>query len=242
MTELAIAPDNAPVLHPATADLVAWAESARAAHSVATSLVGTSFVPDAFRNKAHEATAAILAGAEVGLSPMAALRSFDIIQGQAAPRAITLRAVVQAAGHQIWTEQSTANQAIVCGQRRGSEKVERSVWTLDRATKLKLTGKTNWQNQPQAMLLARATSECARLVAADAILGIGYSAEELQDRDEAPEPTTTTVRRTARRAPAPEPAAPELPAVDAVVDDEPTVEDPAAEPEWPETAKPGGES
>src|SRR5918997_833288 len=86
----------APATRPRTVQrLTEWAESARAAHQVAESLVRTAFVPEAFRNKAHEATAAILAGDEVGLSPMASLRAFDIIQGTAAPRAITHRAVVQ---------------------------------------------------------------------------------------------------------------------------------------------------
>lgn len=211
----------------ATADLVSWAESARAAHAVATSLVSTSFVPEAFRGKANEATAAILAGLEVGLSPMASLRSFDIIQGTAAPRAITLRAIVQSAGHRIWTEESTDARAVVCGQRRGEERVERSVWTLARAQKLKLTGKANWQNQPQAMLLARATSECARLVAADAVLGVPYSSEELADAD--PTPTTTVSRapgekRTARRAAPPAPPEPDLDELAPAADDADTAE------------------
>ena len=70
-----------------------WAESASAAFQIAERLVQTSFVPAAFRGKPVEAAAAILAGVEVGLQPMAALRSFDVISGQAAARAITLRAV-----------------------------------------------------------------------------------------------------------------------------------------------------
>lgn len=179
------------------AQIVEWAESARAAYSVAESLVKTSFVPEAFRGKAHEATAAILAGSEVGLSPMAALRSFDVIQGTAAPRALTLRAIVQSQGHLIWSEESTPGKAVVCGRRRGEDMVHRSVWTIERARQLKLTGKPNWQNQPQAMLLARATSECARLVAADAILGLPYSAEELEDQQATP--TTTVQREPAKR-------------------------------------------
>ena len=142
--------------------LGAWAASATAAYEVAEKLVQTSFVPASFRQKPYEATAAILAGAEVGLSPMSSLRSFDVIQGTAAARAITLR-------------------AIVCGKRRGSNVTETSTWTLDRAKNLGLVSKDNWKKQPQAMLVARATSEVCRLVAADAILGIGYTVEELSD-------------------------------------------------------------
>lgn len=161
--------------------LAEWAESAQAASHVAAELVRTSFVPESFRGKPHEATAAILAGMECGLSPMAALRSFDIIQGQAAPRAITLRAIVQSFGHDMVLEESTASRCKMRGRRNGAGEWQTVVWTIDRARQLGLTNKANWKNQPQAMLVARATSELARLVAADAILGIGYTVEEISD-------------------------------------------------------------
>jgi hypothetical protein len=214
MTELVRYNDGAPAVvqqqghmqTQAVQRLADWAASAIAAHEVAESLVQTSFVPEAFREKAHEATAAILACAEVGLSPMASLRSFDLINGTAAPRAITLRAIVQSQGHSVWVKESTASRAVVCGSRRGSNVVEQSVWTLDRAKSLGLTNKANWKSQPQAMLVARATSEVCRLVAADAILGIGVTVEELGDNPEATSPaeveeTQPATRRMSRRKP-----------------------------------------
>ena len=158
-----------------------WAASAEAAYAVATKLVQTSFVPKQFKSNPVEATAAILAGAEVGLNPMASLNAFDIIQGKAAPSALALRGIVQSQGHEIVVIESTEARCIVKGRRRGSHEWSEIVWTLDRAKKLGLTNKPNWQNQPTAMLLARATSEIARLIGADAILGIGYTIEELQD-------------------------------------------------------------
>lgn len=161
--------------------LADWANSATAAQAVAEQLVKTSFVPEAFRGKPYEATAAILAGLECGLSPMAALRSFDVIQGQAAPRALTLRAIVQAHGHEIELMESSATRCKMRGRRRGVTAWTTVDWTLDRARSLNLLGKTNWKSQPQTMLVARATSELARLIAADAILGIAYSVEEIAD-------------------------------------------------------------
>lgn len=161
--------------------LTEWAHSAQAAMAVAGELSRSAFVPEAFRGKPAECTAAILAGLEVGLQPMAALRSFDVIQGQAAPRAITQRAVAQSHGHEIELVESTATRCKMRGRRRGSSAWQEVTWTIDRAKQLKLTGKPNWQNQPQAMLVARATSEIARLVASDALLGIAYGAEELAD-------------------------------------------------------------
>lgn len=203
--ELAVVPQSQVALsdggmNPVVASLVEWAESARAAHSIATSLVETSFCPSAFKNKPNEATAAILAGAEVGLSPMAAMRAFDVIQGQAAPRAITQRAIVQSFGHDVWLVESTDTKAVVDGQRRGSPHVQRSTWTIQRATGLGLTGKDNWKKQPGAMLVARATAECCRMVASDAMLGVGYSSEELADGADPDVPVAAPARRTAKRA------------------------------------------
>ena len=199
----------------AVARLSEWAQSAEAAYVVAERLVQSSFVPAGFKGKPIEAAAAILAGSEVGLSPMAALRSFDVIQGQAAPRAITLRAIVQSFGHEVVVE-STATRCLMRGRRRGSSEWQQSLWTLDRAKDLGLTSKDGWKKQPTAMLVARATSEICRLVAADAILGIGYTTEELNDgatgdpwdtaeQPSEPTPAPAATRTMSRRRATPEP-------------------------------------
>jgi len=180
-----------------------WAQSADAAYQVAERLSSSAFVPAQFKGKPVELTAAILAGLEVGLSPMAAMRSFDIIQGQAAPRAITLRAVVQSYGHEMVLLESTGTRCRMKGRRRGSDEWQSVTWTIDRARDLGLSGKENWKKQPAAMLVARATSELARLIASDAILGIGYSAEEVADGgafdEQVAEVTTTPTEAPAKR-------------------------------------------
>jgi hypothetical protein len=166
---------------------LAWAQAAEAVYAVAEKLVHTKFVPRAYQGKPMEATAAILAGAELGLSQMASLRAFDDIQGTPAPKAITLRAVVQSRGHDIIVKESTAQVAVVTGRRRGDTEWQTSRWDIPRAQQMGLLGKDQWKSQPTAMLIARATSECCRLVAADAIMGMPYSAEELRDQDAEPE-------------------------------------------------------
>ncbi|AYG02399.1 hypothetical protein [Gryllotalpicola protaetiae] len=196
-------------------DLERWARDFSLIYGAAQKLVTTSFVPRSFQGRSDEATAAILTGQEIGLKPMAALRAIDIINGTPAIRAIALRALVQARGHEIWTEESTATRAVVAGRRKGIDKVERSTWTMDRARQAELIGKDNWKKQPTAMLLARATSELVRLIASDLVLGLEYTAEELMDLGAATadEPKAAP-KRTARRAALPARVAadePELP-------------------------------
>jgi hypothetical protein len=86
--------------------LARWAADVQQVYLVAVSLAKTSFVPASMKGKPEEVTAAILAGGEVGLQQMASLRSIDIIQGTPAMRALTMRGLVQAAGHEVWTKES----------------------------------------------------------------------------------------------------------------------------------------
>lgn len=243
---------------PRARDLVAWADEARAANAIAQSLAQTSFVPQQFRGKPGEVTAAILTGNEMGLSPMASLRAFDLIQGTPAMRANAMRGVVQSRGHEIWEEKVTPTEAVVCGRRKGEEHIHRSKWTIERAHGLNLLGKDNWKKQPQAMLLARATSEVCRMTASDVLYGVPYSSEELTDL----EPESATAKRKVKRralepVPTPEPAFPE-PTPGETVSNNETRADDNAEPEdgeapgependawdeqdagWPAVAQPG---
>lgn len=201
MSEIAVRDESYPTPADRPMRLIEWAEEARAANALAQSLCQTPFAGQ-YRGDAMGATAAILKGAEVGLTPVTALGAFDLIQGTPAAKAITLRALVQAHGHSVWIEHSTDTECVAKARRRGEPEVHESRWTMARATKMGLHTKANWKNQPAAMLMARATSEVCRMVAADVILGIGYSSEEVADSE--PEPTTTARREprktTARRA------------------------------------------
>jgi hypothetical protein len=232
MTEIAVREDITPATPEAAARLVEWAKAATAAHQLATALAQTAFVPQQYRNKPGEATAAILAGAELGFDPLASLRAFDNIQGTVAPKAITLRAVAQSKGHELEVTEESDTRAVVSYRRNGSANWQTVEWTIEHARGLGLTGKDNWKKQPRAMLVARATSEAARRVASDAILGIAYSSEELRDHPapiEAPSRRVTAAEITAKRPEAAEPT---------------PVEDPPDESDgWPEVAPiPGTES
>lgn len=211
MTEIALREET---YDTAPATLVAWAEAASAAHRLAAPLVQTPFVPEHFRPKGNSpeavriaeasATAAVLFGAEAGLSPLQALQGVYVISGKPAMYARTMLAVTLGRGHDVWTEELTDTRAIVCGRRRGSDHVERVIWTADRARKAGYTKNAKYQTDPQSMLLARAQSDVCRRIAPDALLGMAYSVEELEDEQQ-PAAVVTMQRdgakRTAKRAP-----------------------------------------
>ena len=192
-----------------------WAAELEAAATIARSIAGTAFLPEShhrfFRDdrgrlldgkdgRAYRldldattatAAAAIMTGAELGLPPGAALRSITVINNTPALSALALRAILQHAGHDIWVDPSSnATKAVVRARRDGGTEVQASTWTIDRAKTAGLypgAERSQWRRNPAAMLVARASAEAARWIAADSILGIPYTVEEIIDEIETPE-------------------------------------------------------
>lgn len=184
--------------------LVQWAMAADRAYTIAQKLATTSFVPQSMRGKPYDITAAILAGNELGMQPMASLRSIDIIQGTPGMRAHAMRALVQSRGHQLLLVESTPEKCVYRGKRKGDEEWQEVTWEIGRAQKLGLLGKDQWKKQPQTMLVARATGEICRLVASDVLHAMPYASEELDgfgQSDGAAQVPRVTVRELAPDAP-----------------------------------------
>lgn len=153
-------------------------------------LSSTEFVPDALRNRPEAVLAAVLYGRELGIGPMQALQSVNVIKGKPTLAPETMRALILRAGHQIATKEYTDERVTLVGTRDTME--ETVTFTVDDAKRAGLikTGGA-WTTYPRAMLLARATSELARLMFADVIAGASYTPEEL-DHD-TPIPVTAEV-------------------------------------------------
>lgn len=188
-------PTEVTYLDPTGGRLVAWAEAASAANQLAKALSQTAFVPKEMTNVGN-ATAAILMGDELGMSPIASLRSIYVVHGTPALYARSMVALALAHGHEIWTEHTSDAKVVVCGRRRGAEHVERAEWTIARAQKAGYTGNKKYASNPQEMLYAKAAAEVARKIAADTLAGIPYSVEDLELGDQ---PTVTVTRETAKR-------------------------------------------
>jgi hypothetical protein len=233
----------------ASTGLDAWARETKAAARIAASIALTPFVPESLRvvdRRTGEVeveatvaivTAALLTGRELGMSPMAALRSIDVVHGTPALRAVALRALVLNRGHDLWLVESTTTRCVMRGQRLGSAHVQEVTWTMDRARGLGIAGRDQWRRQPIAMLVARATGEISRIVAPEALLGLPYLVEEIGDDggdESTPEAESKPARkRTVRRALVEAPSPPVAPVQDGDRADEPPPPDHQPEPEPP---------
>jgi hypothetical protein len=235
-----------------TTALVAWAQEASLAYDMATKLAATSFVPQSLRGKPGDIAAAILAGSELGLKPMATLKSIDIIQGTPALRAHAMRAVIQNQGHEIELVESEDTHCRMRGRRKGSDTWQEVVWDIPRATRMGLLGKDQWKKQPKSMLVARATGELCRLIASDALHGMAYVSEELDGYvhgEIAPQKQPLSVAAITAPAAAPQAAEPQPTVPDAEYsvdrDDESgdglwDHEAANGSTDWPEPTQPGG--
>ena len=161
------------------ADLMKQAEAMSAAHKLATVLCNTAMVPATFRGKPDDGAAAILYGAEVGLKPQQALQQVFVVHGQPAIYARTMAALLKAKGYKFSTVESTDESVTVEGVSPRGEH-ESSTWTIQRAKTAGYTSNKKYQTDPQAMLYAKALSEVARKLAPDVLLGIKYTAEDLE--------------------------------------------------------------
>lgn len=161
------------------------------AYTLAQSICKTSLVPQTFRGKPEDGAVAIMAGAKWGLDAISSLQNIFIVHGSPSTYARVMKAVVLANGHKIWTVESSPTKVVVRGKRSDSEDIEESVWTIQRAAPYAKTN-TKYATEPENMLYARATAECARRVAPDCLLGMPYAREEMEDA----RPTRVSSQRT----------------------------------------------
>lgn len=203
--------------------LGAWVTAASQAHHLVAGLVDTAFIPDSYKPKVDpratpeqhaaarevaigNATAAVLQGVTLGIDPLMALQQIYIIHGRPGMYAKMMIALVQSHGHDVWTEEGECSdtRAVVYGRRKGSQKVERVIITMDMARKAQWTSNAAYGKTPADMLYARAATRVCDRIASDVLKGIA-SVEEIQDSIKATAEVgegTRTVAPRRRTAPA----------------------------------------
>lgn len=157
-----------------------WVSVVTDVGNLADYIAQTDFVPRALRGKPAAVAACILTGRELGIGPMASLKSIHMVQGVPSLSAEYKRARAMAAGHEILIDETSPARCVVRGRRSGSGAWVTVQWTIDMARRAKIASKDVWQQYPQRMLQARATSELCDLLFPDATLGL-ETTEVLQD-------------------------------------------------------------
>jgi hypothetical protein len=144
------------------------------AKSLAKELSMSALMPAVLRKKSEDIYAIVIAGAELGLAPMQALRGMHIINGKIAMSADLLGALVKSkpACEYLMLLESSGAVATYETKRRGDPKPTTLSFTTDQAKAAGLLGNPNYQKYPDAMLRARALAAICRAVYPDLCMGI----------------------------------------------------------------------
>jgi len=137
-----------------------------------------------------QAMAKILAGIELGISPMAAVSGIHIVEGKAALGSGLVASQIQRSGkfrYRIVTLDETKCELLFQELEDGKwvDLNPNSVFTFEDAKKAELTGKKNWSRYRKAMLFARALTQGARMHTPSVFGGPVYTPEELNPNSDA---------------------------------------------------------
>jgi hypothetical protein len=158
------------------------------AKELSAMLAGARTIPEALQKSPADVMAIVMAGAELGLAPMQAIRALVLIKGKPTLSADAMGALVKSRRdvcQYLVVKHSDGQRATYETQRIGDPSPTVMGFTIEEARAANLTG-DNWKRFPAAMLRARALSAICRAVYPDLLLGV-YDPDELTEaRDVTP--------------------------------------------------------
>lgn len=156
---------------------------------IADVLSKSGLVPSSIKGKKDDIFAILVMGAEIGIKPMQALQSINVIQGKPTISPALMMAMIRGRlpGCVIDIKQNEAAKSVTCKTSRSREDLAaglyyEAVWDMARAERMGLTVKDNYIKQAKTMLTWRAVAESCRMTFPDIIMGL-YAPEEFQDFD-----------------------------------------------------------
>jgi hypothetical protein len=149
---------------------------------IAQMAIKSGLLPSAIRTP-EAAMIIALKGFELGLPPMVAFSHINVIQGKPAMSAEIMLASIYKAHPKatIIIEERSETKCILKAARPGVDKLATFEWNLDRARKMELLNKDNWKKQPGTMMFWRCITEMKRAIFPEVLMGIDYTADELED-------------------------------------------------------------
>lgn len=156
---------------------------------IADTLSKSGLVPASIKGKRDDIFAILVMGAEIGIKPMQALQSINVIQGKPTISPALMMAMIRGKMPNcvIDIKQNEAAKTVTCKTARSKEDLAEglfyeAVWDMARAERMGLTLKDNYLKQAKTMLTWRAVAESCRMTFPDIIMGL-YAPEEFQDFD-----------------------------------------------------------
>jgi hypothetical protein len=170
-------------------------------------IANSNFVPQEYRGKPGDILVCLQMGAELGLSPLAALQSISVINGKPSVWGDGAIALVQASGllvdHAEDVEGEGDERYGYCRMvRRGRATPYMKKFSIADAKRAGLWGRNVWKGYPDVMLVARARSACMRAAFPDVLKGvitreeaIDYPPEDEQAKEARPTSDLPTPQR-----------------------------------------------
>ena len=148
-------------------------------------LADSNLLPAQYRKNPANVLLAQELGDALGIPAIQAINAIHVIEGKPSAGADLMASIVRRAGHRLRIiEGQDRDGPTVTAQLIRSDDPDftfTSTWTMAQAKAAKLTGKDNWIKYPKSMLRARAIMEVCRAGASEAMYGVNYTAEELED-------------------------------------------------------------
>ena len=160
-------------------------------------LANSQLVPAQVRGKEADVAIILQMGLEVGLSPMQALQSIDVIQGKPGVKPEAQLGMIYNACPDAVIEIEVDTKALVAKVSMARSKDRKpfvSVWDMARAKMLGLDQKDNYKKQPATMLKWRAVGEAARTIFPDITRGM----KNVFEYDEEAQGTEPPVNKAAK--------------------------------------------
>jgi len=158
-------------------------------YKACATLSKSKMIPSALQGKQEDIFAILVMGTELGIKPMQALNSINVIQGKPTVSPQLMIAMIRSKLPDCVIDiKSDAEKGIVsCLTARSKTDFKdglffKSEWTMEKAEKMGLVLKDNYKKQAETMLRWRAVAESCRITFPDIIMGL-YIPEEFQDFD-----------------------------------------------------------
>ena len=168
----------------------------------AVALSHSNLLPKQYHGQPANVLVAIEWAHALGVNPMTAMQQLAIIDGKPTASAQMIAGLVRRAGHNLRIAGDDARAVCEITRSDDPDFMFKSVWTIERAQKAGLAGKSTWKQYPAAMLKARAITEAARDACPEALMGVAYTTDELDGPPQRPVRSVATDRLMP--APAPE--------------------------------------